>query len=77
MPAPGPIYRFVAWLYELGLSVALYFPRTTLLLSLAAAARGDRHLAARHAEEVERLCAAWQIPLAAQWLRGQRDRYGF
>ncbi len=48
-----------------------------LFLALAAAARGDRHLAARHAEEAERLCAEWQIPLAAQWLRGQRDRYGF
>jgi multidrug efflux pump subunit AcrB len=40
MPAPGPIYRFFAWLYELGLSVALYFPRFTLLLSLAAMAAG-------------------------------------
>ena len=48
-----------------------------LFLALAAAARGDRDLAARHAEDAERLCAQWQIPLAAQWLRGQRDRYGF
>ena len=48
-----------------------------LFLALAAAARGDRDLAARHAEDAERLCAEWQIPLAAQWLRDQRDRYGF
>jgi multidrug efflux pump subunit AcrB len=40
MPPPGPIYRFFAWLYELGLSVALYFPRLTLGLSVAAVAAG-------------------------------------
>ncbi len=40
MPPPGPIYRFFAWLYELGLSVALYFPRLTLTLSVAAVAAG-------------------------------------
>ena len=34
-------------------------------------------LAATHADDAERLCAEWQIPLAAQWLRDQRDRYGF
>ena len=39
--------------------------------------RGDRDLAARHADDAERLCAEWEIPLAGQWLRGQRDRYGF
>src|SRR5205807_2891142 len=40
MPPPGPVYRFFAWLYELGLSVALYFPRLTLTLSVAAVAAG-------------------------------------
>jgi DNA-binding SARP family transcriptional activator len=48
-----------------------------LFLALAAAARGDRDLAARHADDAERLCAEWQVPLAAQWLREQRDRYSF
>jgi hypothetical protein len=48
-----------------------------LFLALAAAAGGDRELAARHADDAERLCAEWQIPLAAQWLRDQRDRYSF
>jgi multidrug efflux pump subunit AcrB len=38
MRPPGPIYRGLAWLYELGLSVALYFPRLTLTLSIAAVA---------------------------------------
>lgn len=36
MPAPGPIYRFFAHLYEVVLSGALYLPRTTLTLSLLA-----------------------------------------
>ena len=40
MPPPGPIYRFFAWLYELGLSIALYFPRLTLALSLTAVGAG-------------------------------------
>jgi DNA-binding SARP family transcriptional activator len=48
-----------------------------LYLALAAAATGDRERAAAHADDAEKLCAEWQIPLAAQWLRDQRDRYGF
>jgi multidrug efflux pump subunit AcrB len=40
MPAPGPIYRFVAYLYELVLSVALRFPWPTLALSVAAVGAG-------------------------------------
>jgi DNA-binding SARP family transcriptional activator len=46
-------------------------------LAEAAAAVGDLPLATRHADEAERLCEEWQIPLAAQWLRDQRDRFGF
>ena len=46
-------------------------------LALAAAAVGDLDLAARHADDALRLMEEWQIPLAAQWLRDQRDRYGF
>ena len=46
-------------------------------LALAAATVGDLDLAARHADDAERLMEEWQIPLAAQWLRDQRDRYGF
>jgi multidrug efflux pump subunit AcrB len=40
MPPPGPIYRFLAHLYELALGVALRFPRTTLALSVAAVLAG-------------------------------------
>jgi DNA-binding SARP family transcriptional activator/predicted ATPase len=46
-------------------------------LALAAAATGEGDLSARHAEDALELCEAWRIPLAAQWLRDQRDRYGF
>jgi multidrug efflux pump subunit AcrB len=40
MPPPGPIYRFVAHLYELMLAGALRFPMATLALSVAAAGAG-------------------------------------
>jgi len=40
MPPPGPIYRFVAHLYEIVLGVALRFPWVTLALSLAAVGLG-------------------------------------
>ena len=46
-------------------------------LAHAAAAVGDVELAGRHADDALRLMDEWQIPLAAQWLRDQRDRYGF
>src|SRR5262249_27716602 len=40
MPAPGPIYRFVAHLYELALAVALRFPWVTMGVSVAAVGAG-------------------------------------
>jgi multidrug efflux pump subunit AcrB len=40
MPAPGPIYRFFAHIYEMGLSVALRFPRTMVALSVLAIGAG-------------------------------------
>lgn len=46
-------------------------------LALAAVAVGERELAATHADRALELCEEWQIPLAAQWLRDQRDRYSF
>ena len=46
-------------------------------LAQAAAAVGERELAAGHADRALELCEQWQIPLAAQWLRGQRERFGF
>lgn len=46
-------------------------------LAMAAAATGEADLAARHAEDALALCRAWRIPLAAEWISDQRDRYGF
>ncbi|GAA1142052.1 BTAD domain-containing putative transcriptional regulator [Kribbella jejuensis] len=46
-------------------------------LALAAMATGERELAGRHADRALELCDEWEIPLAAQWLREQRDRGGF
>jgi multidrug efflux pump subunit AcrB len=40
MPGPGPIYRFVAHVYEVVLGVALRFPWVTLTLSVAAVGIG-------------------------------------
>jgi DNA-binding SARP family transcriptional activator len=48
-----------------------------LYLACAAAAAGETARAAVHADDAAALCEKWEIPLAAQWLRGQRDRYGF
>jgi hypothetical protein len=46
-------------------------------LALASAAGGERDVATRHADRALELCEEWQVPLAAQWLRGQRERFGF
>lgn len=46
-------------------------------LALAASATGEQALAGRHADEALRLCAQWEIPLVARWLRDQRERAGF
>ena len=47
-------------------------------LAHAAAAVGDLELAAPARRPGSRADAEeWQIPLVAQWLRDQRDRYGF
>src|SRR5262249_46933054 len=40
MPGPGPTYRSVAYVYELGLSIALRFPWVVLGLSVAAVGIG-------------------------------------
>jgi hypothetical protein len=50
---------------------------TDAFLAQAAAAVGEQELAARHADRALELMEAWKIPLAAEWFRGQRDRFGF
>lgn len=46
-------------------------------LACAHAALGDLAAAREHADRAEELCEQWQIPLAAQRLRDQRDQFGF
>jgi hypothetical protein len=46
-------------------------------LALAAAATGERDLAARHADDALALAAAWDLPLVGSWLRGLRGEHGF
>ncbi|WP_313410250.1 hypothetical protein, partial [Aeromicrobium sp.] len=46
-------------------------------IACAHAALGDPDTARVHADRAEKLCAQWQIPLAAQRLRDQRDQFGF
>jgi hypothetical protein len=46
-------------------------------LALSAAATGETATATRHADRALELCREWAIPPVAQWLRDQRDRYGF
>ncbi|WP_244927718.1 BTAD domain-containing putative transcriptional regulator [Nocardioides sp. W7] len=46
-------------------------------LAMAAESTGERALATRHADRAAEQCETWQIPLAAQWLRRERDRWGF
>ncbi len=46
-------------------------------IACAHAALGDLETAAGHADRAEELCEQWQIPLAAQRLRDQRDQFGY
>lgn len=48
-----------------------------MYLAFAAAATGETAQATTYADAAERLCEEWGIPLAAHWLRDQRERYGF
>ena len=48
-----------------------------LYLALASAAAGEPVRARTHADDAERLCKEWEIPLAAAWLTRERERYGF
>ncbi|MFG2042447.1 AAA family ATPase [Dactylosporangium sp. NPDC048998] len=46
-------------------------------LALAAAAAGERDLAARHADDAAGLAAAWDVPVMARWLAELRADGGF
>ncbi|MBZ5738712.1 BTAD domain-containing putative transcriptional regulator [Nocardioides mangrovi] len=46
-------------------------------LAMAAHATGQDDLATRHADRAVELCAAWEIPLAGDWVRRTREHFGF
>ena len=46
-------------------------------LAMAAHATGERELAARHADDAVRLCAEWELTLAAEWFAGVREELDF
>ncbi len=47
-----------------------------MFLAFAAQATGEIELATRHAASALELCEAWDIPLAADWVRRERRRIG-
>jgi tetratricopeptide (TPR) repeat protein len=48
-----------------------------MFLAMAAHATGEDELATRHADRALELCAAWDVPLAADWVRRTREAFGF
>ncbi|MBM2614114.1 AAA family ATPase [Actinoplanes sp. LDG1-06] len=44
-------------------------PPVDAYLAMAAAAAGEREVAARHARDALELCERWRIPLVAEWIR--------
>ncbi len=73
--AYGELAPYSGWVCSAGSGVAI--GPVHAFLALAAAATGEQELATTHADAALEQCAAWKIPLAAEWFRGQRDRYGF
>ncbi|HYF72677.1 MAG TPA: hypothetical protein VD864_07635, partial [Nocardioides sp.] len=48
-----------------------------MFLAMAAHATGEDELAARHADRALELCERWDVPLAADWVRRERERFSF
>ncbi|GAA4365744.1 BTAD domain-containing putative transcriptional regulator [Nocardioides caricicola] len=48
-----------------------------IFLAMAAHATGEAELAARHADRAVELCETWDVPLATDWVRRERERWGF
>ncbi len=44
---------------------------------MAAVATGEQDLATRHADDAARLCEEWDVPLAASWFDGVREKFAF
>ena len=47
-----------------------------MFLAMAAHTTGEDALAARHADRALELCERWNVPLAADWVRRERERFG-
>jgi hypothetical protein len=47
-----------------------------MFLAMAAHATGQQDLATRHADSALQQCADWDAPLAADWVRRERERFG-
>lgn len=48
-----------------------------MFLAMAAYATGEAALAGKHADRALELCAEWDVPLAADLIRRERERFGF
>lgn len=48
-----------------------------MFLAMAAHATGEDALASGHADRAQELCVAWDAPLAGEWVRRERERFGF
>ncbi|HEY0949063.1 hypothetical protein, partial [Nocardioides sp.] len=48
-----------------------------MFLAMAAHATGAHDVASRHADRALELCERWDVPLAADWVRRERERFGF
>ncbi|MBD0024139.1 MULTISPECIES: BTAD domain-containing putative transcriptional regulator [Gordonia] len=73
--AYGLLAPLAGWSVNAGAGTAI--GPVDAFLALAAAATGDLELAARHADDAERLMDTWRIPPVRRWFAGERDRFGF
>lgn len=48
-----------------------------IFLAMAAEATGEHELAVRHADAALEQCERWDVPLAADWVRRERERFSF
>lgn len=48
-----------------------------MFLAMAAHTAGDDDLATRHADRAAELCEQWGVRLAGDWVRRERERFGF
>ena len=47
-----------------------------IFLAMAAHTTGETELATQHADRAVELCEQWDVPLATDWVRRERERLG-